>query len=263
MENFSENSIHIKLERVLYRYKVPRNYKCTNRDANGFIYYVKGGHRFDMTHHSISAQDGDFVYLPYNSSYTNNLLSADTEYYQVDFLLYNNGKPVSLFDDIQIIKAPKSNDHLSLIKEIYSLYFHRDSAYGLTCIGNICRLINMMTRKTEQEQLRQKGLDTISKSLSFIKEHYNEETSIDMLAELSHISVSNLEKTFKRCFGVTPIVYRNNLRIEEAKKLLANGFTIAETCEKVGIPNYYYFCKAFKKHTGISPGAFISQNSRT
>lgn len=261
--NFSD-SIHIKLERVVYRFKVPKNYSSHGRDTNGFIYYVKGGHRFNFADRSITTQSGDFVYIPYHAVYTNTLLSDDTEYYQVDFLLYNNTEPCCLFDDFQVINGNKATDYFLLIKEIYKLYFLHDSSYKISCIGNICKLINMMTHKSEQEELKQKGLDTIYKSLSYIKEHYNEETSVEKLAEISHISVSNLEKTFKKCYGMTPIVYRNTIRIEEAKKLLLNGFSIAETCIRTGFAGrYYYFCKMFKKYVGVSPGKYVAENSKT
>ncbi len=259
----SSDSIHIKLERVVYRYKVPKNYKSLGRDTNGFIYYAKGGHRFDFDNFSITARSGDFVFLPYNALYSNTLLSNDTEYYQVDFMLYEQGKPCSLVNKIQIINGTKAIDYFLLIKEIYDMYSLHDSSHNLSCIGNICKIINMITQKREQESLKRKGIDSIYKSLSFIKEHYNENTSIEKLAEISNISVSNLEKTFKKCYGISPVVYRNNIRIEESKKLLLNGFTISETCEKVGIPNYYYFCRAFKKYTGVSPGEFVSINSKT
>lgn len=261
--NFSD-SIHIKLERVVYRFKVPKNYSSQGRDTNGFIYYVKGGHCFNFEDKSITTQSGDFVYIPYNAVYTNSLLSDDTEYYQIDFLLYNNNTPCSLFNDFQIVNGNRATDYFLLIKEIYKLYFLHDSSYKISCIGNICKLINMMTLKSEQEELKQNGIDTIYKSLSYIKEHYNEEIPIEKLAEISHISVSNLEKTFKKCYGMSPVVYRNTIRIEEAKKLLLNGFSIAETCIRTGFAGrYYYFCKMFKKYVGISPGKFISENSKT
>lgn len=258
------DSIHIRLERVVYRFKVSKSHSTPGRDTNGFIYYVKGGHRFDFADGSVCTQSGDFVYLPYNFAYANTLLSDDTEYYQVDFHLYSQNEPCGLCDELQLINGNKATDYFLLIKEIYNLYFQRESSYHISCIGNICKLINMMTLKNEQEELKQKGLDIIYKSLSYIKEHYNEETSVEKLAEVSHISVSTLEKTFKRCYAMTPVAYQNTVRIEKAKKLLLNGFSIAETCARTGFAGrYYYFCKLFKKYVGISPGRFIAENNRT
>ncbi len=265
MDFINSDSIHIKLERVVYKFRVPRSYTCHGRDSNGFLYYVKGGHRFDFSDRSITTKSGDFVYIPYNSVYTNTLLTDDTEYYQVDFLLFDgNASACSLFDEMQIISGNKATDFFLLIKEIYKMYFSKSSSYTIFCIGNICKIINTLTLKSEQEDLKQKGLDTIYKSLSYIKEHFNEDTPVEELAQISNISVSNLEKIFKKCYGVSPVVYRNTLRIEEAKKLLLNGSSIADTCIRTGFAGrYYYFCKMFKQYVGISPGKYAVENSKT
>ena len=58
-----------------------------------------------------------------------------------------------------------------------------------------------------------------SKGISHVVNCGTDINSCEKLAEISHISVSNLEKTFKKCYGMTPVVYRNTIRIEEAKKL--------------------------------------------
>lgn len=263
MENISFDSINIKLSRVVYRNRVPATYTWNGREFNGFLYYVKGGHEFDFGNKTVATHAGDFVYVPYGSVYTNRLISPDTEYYQVDFLLFNEAGPCCLFDEIRIVNGRKATDYLVLMKEIYDLYSVRDSSRGLSCIGNICKLINMIMLSYERAELKIKGSNTISKSISFIMEHYNEEVSAEELAAVSNISVSNLEKTFKKCYGTTPINYRNTIRINEAKKLLLSGFSISDAAEKVGWPNYYYFCKIFKRYVGVSPGEFRTANKGT
>ena len=263
VENISFDSINIKLSRVVYRNRVPSTYTWNGREFNGFLYYVKGGHEFDFGNKTVVTHAGDFVYVPYGSVYTNRLVSPDTEYYQVDFLLFSDAKPCCLLNDIRIINGRKATDYLVLMKEIYDLYSVRDSSRGLSCIGNICKLIDMIMLNYERAELKIKGSNTISKSISFIMEHYNEDISAEELAEVSNISVSNLEKTFKKCYGTTPINYRNAIRINEAKKLLLSGFSISDAAEKVGWPNYYYFCKIFKRYVGVSPGEFRTANTGT
>lgn len=263
MEAINTDSINIKLSRVIYRNRVPSVYVSEGRENNGFLYYVKGGHEFDFGDRSIVTHKGDFVYIPYNSVYENRLISDDTEYYQVDFLLFDDGKPCALFNDTRIISGTKATDYFMLIKEIYDLYSVRDSSYNISCIGSVCKLINMIMLTHERDELKIKGSNIISKSISYIKEHYNEDTSIEELAAISDISVSNLEKTFKKCYGTTPINYRNTIRINEAKKLILTGLSINDAAERVGWPNYYYFCKIFKKHVGMSPGEFRTVNKGT
>lgn len=263
MDNFNNDSISIKLTLVVYRNHVPGQYVSLGRENNGFLYYVKGGHEFDFGDKVITTHKGDFVYIPYGSVYKNKLISPDTEYYQVDFIWFKDGKPCPLFDDTRIISGAKANDYLLLMKEIYDLYSIRNASYNISCIGSICKLINMIMLTHERDKLKVKGSNAISKSVSYIMEHYSENTTTEELAALSNISVSNLEKIFKKCYGTSPLNYRNIIRINEAKKLLLSGVSINDTAESVGWPNYYYFCKIFKKHVGVSPGQFRSANKGT
>ncbi len=263
MDYISTDNINIKLDRIVYRSRVQTRYQTSGRESNGFIYYLKGGHLFDFGDHIVETKKGDFVYMPFGSAYKNKLLADDTEYFQVDFSLFQQGRACSLFEDIRIISAEKASDYFLLIKEIYDLYSMYNSSYNISCIGNICKLINMIMLANERAELKIKGSNTIAESVKYIEEHYNEDTSIFELAKISNISISNLEKTFKKCYKTTPIAYRNSIRIDEAKKLILTGYSISEASEMVGFPNYYYFCKMFKKQLGVSPGEYRSLNKGT
>ena len=65
-------------------------------------------------------------------------------------------------------------------------------------------------------------------------------------------------RCFKEDFNKTPLEYLTELRIELAKKLLKQ--TAFQGVENValqcGFKDIFYFSKAFKKHTGVSPNAY-------
>lgn len=61
---------------------------------------------------------------------------------------------------------------------------------------------------------------------------------------------------FKQIFGQSLTQYRLNARIGHAKELLRDTeLPLTEIARKVGIDDYYYFLKAFKKVTGVPPGS--------
>ena len=257
-----KNRIDVELSRVVYRYKVPPVYETSSRETDAFIYYVRGGHRFDFGERKLSAKEGDFVYIPMGAAYSNSLIIEDTEYYQIDFLMRNNGRLSTLFDEMQVISVPKSDGYLPLMKEVYDLYSVPDSSNNIACIGVICKMINMIKKAKIDSALKVSGVDKVYKSISYLIEHYDENITVEELADLSFTSVSSIEKIFRRCFGVSPVTYRNILRINHSKLLLMSGFSVSAAAVKVGFQDYYYFCKTFKKHTGISPGEFAKNNSR-
>jgi YesN/AraC family two-component response regulator len=86
--------------------------------------------------------------------------------------------------------------------------------------------------------------------------HFSENLSIADLAEREKISVSYLVRIFKEITNQTPITYLNNIRMNKAKQLLADGCSVTETSENVGFSDVYYFSRAFKKYVGITPSKY-------
>jgi AraC-like DNA-binding protein len=75
----------------------------------------------------------------------------------------------------------------------------------------------------------------------------------DLLGTLG-FSYPHLCRLFRTAFGITPIEYRNALRLERAKALLLNPkLTIAEVAYAVGFRDAGYFSRQFRKQNGASP----------
>ena len=54
--------------------------------------------------------------------------------------------------------------------------------------------------------------------------------------------------------GMSPVEYRNRLRINRATELLKTGeYTVGEAAESVGIRDIKYFSKLFKRYAGVNP----------
>ena len=55
---------------------------------------------------------------------------------------------------------------------------------------------------------------------------------------------------------MTPVEYRNKLRIQKAVTLLKTGaYAVTAVAEAVGMSDLKYFSKLFKRHTGVTPSA--------
>ena len=77
------------------------------------------------------------------------------------------------------------------------------------------------------------------------------------LAEKIGISEVYLRKLFKAQYGITPSNYLISVRLENAKKLMRYPFITLEECAlQSGFSSLQYFCRLFKKETGISPGKY-------
>ncbi len=66
-----------------------------------------------------------------------------------------------------------------------------------------------------------------------------------------------LTEAVKAATGRTPGQLVREARTHEAKRLLAHtGLTVRQVAARVGMADPAYFCRFFRRETGLSPGAF-------
>lgn len=61
-----------------------------------------------------------------------------------------------------------------------------------------------------------------------------------------------LERQFKKAYGISLIAYRNEKRMQHARKLLETE-SVSDVAEELGFRSIYSFSRAFKKQFGICP----------
>ncbi len=101
----------------------------------------------------------------------------------------------------------------------------------------------------------------IVRVVDYLNVHYKEEINLTELAEYVNKSSNYLSYAFKKEMGINYVEYLNNLRIEEAKKVLQSTNKMAyEIAGDVGFSNYKYFSQVFKKVTGQTPAQYRKFN---
>ena len=91
-------------------------------------------------------------------------------------------------------------------------------------------------------------------AVAYITEHYREGVTLRQVAADCHVNTSYLGQLFRKETGSAFTDYVNDLRIREARRLLADPtLKVYEIAEQVGFTDYHYFLKIFRKVTGKSP----------
>lgn len=97
---------------------------------------------------------------------------------------------------------------------------------------------------------------------AYIESHYDEPLSIAQLAKMANICPKYFVDLFKKTFGQSAIEYLTNVRINRAKRYLAESDErLRDIARKVGYKDEFYFSRKFKKEVGMSPRDF-SKNTR-
>lgn len=89
---------------------------------------------------------------------------------------------------------------------------------------------------------------------TYINSNLQSPLSVSSICEEFGIAKNRLYSLWRKWFGLTVGDYILNIRMRRAKNLLVNDdMKIKEVCVEVGIPDYNYFSKVFKKFYGVSP----------
>ncbi len=104
----------------------------------------------------------------------------------------------------------------------------------------------------------------IQDAVNYIHNNYtNELLSISALAEMCNITPEYFRALFKNFYGVSPLEYINNLKINHAKEMLESDlFSVTEAALSSGFSDISHFSRVFKKVTQYSPTEYkkIIQN---
>ena len=90
--------------------------------------------------------------------------------------------------------------------------------------------------------------------VEYIESNLCSSLSVDSICKTFFISKNHLYKYFRISHGTTVNEYITSLRMKKAGELLSRtSEPVYTVCEKVGIDNYTYFCRLFKKREGLTP----------
>jgi AraC-like DNA-binding protein len=90
----------------------------------------------------------------------------------------------------------------------------------------------------------------------YLHAHPAEVITLRDLAKVTGMSMYHLARTFKAEIGMAPHAYQVQLRVLEAKRLLAAGCSAAEAAAECGFYDQAHLIGQFKRHVGLTPGAY-------
>ena len=141
------------------------------------------------------------------------------------------------------VKESLDMDNKIIIEEIYS----KNSLHEV-----IEFLIDKFLNISKYVASNSKG-QGIKRIVKYVDNKYYRDLKLEDLAEIFNYNSSYLGKLFKDTTGKNFNTYLDNVRIEEAKKLLVEDkLKVYEVGEKVGYKNIDYFYYKFKKYVGVS-----------
>ena len=98
----------------------------------------------------------------------------------------------------------------------------------------------------------------VNRITSLVKSTVCDNISSQEISEALGLNYAYLSRTFSKATGMTISQYRNHIKIKKAIDLFKmENMNIAETAQRVGFENQFYFSRVFKSITGFSPTQYI------
>jgi AraC family transcriptional regulator len=97
----------------------------------------------------------------------------------------------------------------------------------------------------------------IARAEDYLRANFQETLTLDEVAAEVGVHPTHLARVFRRQFGSSMGEFLRGLRIEHAVRLLAQGhMQLSEISQCSGFSDQAHFTRVFKRHLGMTPGAY-------
>lgn len=142
------------------------------------------------------------------------------------------------------------------ITQIIENYKPKHKNSDLLAAMHITQLLTEAVLNSENTSIQERA-NHIEEIAQYITDHFEQDLTLETLAQQFHVSRSYLPKQFKAQIGVTPNEYLCQVRIQASKELLRwTDMSIHDISQKIGISNASYYIKLFKKYENQTPQVF-------
>ena len=229
------------------------NYRHSYRNGrlkHGFIYIVKGTMQdifFDEDISEFHLKAGDFCFIPKGCKYIGVYTEDNTEIKIVQFDLATGALPPYLTKPTKI-NFPSAKESINAFFSVHQNTAKWHPFYFLSCLYEMLWQIDGLYTNIPPKY------DRLQNALQEMSQRYFEDRTVADYARLCNMSEVNFRRLFKEYTGLSPIDYRNDLRLSNARARLQSGeYNVSEAAEACGFTNLSFFIRLYKKKFGYTP----------
>lgn len=161
------------------------------------------------------------------------------------------------------IISPKDEDKPILL----TLYNQLESAGNQNNerlqLSTFLQILDIYSRSMNQNDSHSERLQPLPEVLHTILDDINENfvsiRSLDYFTEKYFISMSTLNRLFKKYLHTSPKLYIESMRLTYSRQLLKQGKNVISACVDSGFPDYSNYIRLFKNRFGITPKQYKEQ----
>ncbi|OZI12065.1 AraC family transcriptional regulator [Bacillaceae bacterium SAS-127] len=205
-----------------------------------------------------------------NETFVTAAMTESVEMYVVYFDVYEenqSGRSLTVMMDAKPlpysgkISLPEDEKLLAICSSLYKGWHSQRRLSSLHCELMCLRLIYYIHHMAQMKP--DHTCSAIDRAKQYIEVHYMENLTIARLAQMAELSPKYFGDLFKKKFGKSVMKYVSELRMQEAKRLMATAqLPIRDIAHQVGYSDEFYFSRKFKQEVGESPSMYIKNRGR-
>ncbi len=165
--------------------------------------------------------------------------------------------------DMPIYRARSHDLRDTMKNEMFYIVHHPDMP-PFHLIGHLYLFLDAFLNSIASKRVSKGGTIRdfhIHEALVFIERNFQNDISVEDIADNCGLNRSYFGKIFREYIGRTPQAFLLNYRMTKAAELLKmTELAIADISKAVGYENPLHFSRAFKNVYGVSPRSWRSQN---
>lgn len=141
---------------------------------------------------------------------------------------------------------------------IYEEWNNKKEGFKLVIKSYFLALLTYLSRNYSHKVANSspKARDIIN-TVSYIQENLSQKITLSNLASMACLSERQYTRSFKRIYGVAPIEYIINCRLNLACRMMKSTLkSLLEISMNCGFGDKVYFCRIFKNRYGVTPGQY-------
>ncbi len=144
---------------------------------------------------------------------------------------------------------------LQWCRHILQEYTAHQPGYISVCHSILMQLIVFLSRKYQDSDQFSRQMDfRLARSIVYMQTNFSAKITIDELAEMVGFSKRHYSRLFQQTYGMSPIQFLNEIRLNRAKLLLESGnYKVTEVATRCGFQDGNYFSRFFKQKYDRAP----------